>query len=113
MNEEQVFLLQMRNLDFKREKMQQQIGAAGLTFREIIDMFESPEKESLTALFDELSAKSSELKEVITGTKRFIELHLNSITALLAKIEGNEGVYNKSGEKEPKEPPARFKPTKA
>ena len=113
MNDEQVYLLQMRGLDYKREKMQEQLNAAGLTFRQMIDNFNSPEKESLISLYEELSSKSSELKEAITGTKRFIDLHLNSISALLEKLEGSEGVYNKSGEKEPKEPPARFAPTKA
>jgi len=112
MNDEQAFLLQMRNLDFKREKVQEQIGAPGLTFRQVIDKFEGAEKETLTSMFEELSAKSSELKTVITTTKRFIDLHLNSITALLNKLDDPAAVYNKSGEKEPKEPPKRFKPTK-
>jgi len=113
MNDEQVFLLQMRNLDFKREKVLEQIGAPGSSFRQVIDEYEGTEKETLNSLFKELSAKSSELKEVITTTKRFIDLHLNSITALLNKMDDPGEVYNKSGEKEPKDPPKRFKPTKA
>ena len=113
MNEEQVFLLQIRNLDFKREKMQEKLGATGLTFKQLIEKFEGAEKETLDSLFEELSAKTAELKEAIAGTKRLIDLHLNSISTILEKIEGNEGVYNKSGEKEPKTPPKRFEPTKA
>ena len=113
MNDEQVFLLQMRNLDFKREKTQGQLGVPGLTFRQLTEKFEGAEKETLDSLYEALSSKTAELKEAISGTKKLIEMHLSSISAVLEKIEGNEGVYNKSGEKEPKEPPKRFTPTKA
>jgi len=113
MNDEQVYLLQMKGLDYKREKMQEQLGMQSLTFRQMIDEFDGTERESLASLYEELSSKSAELKEAITSTKRFIDLHLNSISALLEKLDGGQGTYNKSGEKESKEPPARFTPTKA
>ncbi|MCL1809363.1 MAG: flagellar protein FlgN [Clostridiales bacterium] len=112
MNDEQAYLLQMRGLDYKREKLQGQFGAAGLTFKQIIDKFETPERETLDLLYDELSAKSSELKEAVSGTKRYIDLHLASISALLEKLEG-AATYDKNGGKEQKTPPARFTPTKA
>ena len=113
MNDEQAFLLQMRSLDYKREKTQGQLGVPGLTFRQLAEKFEGTEKEALDSLYEDLSAKTTELKEAIAGTKKLIEMHLSSISAVLEKIDGNEGVYNKSGEKEPKEPPKRFTPTKA
>jgi len=112
MNDEQVYLLQMRGIDYKREKMQEQLGASGLTFRQMIDQFEAPEKERLIPLYEKLSSKAAELKEAISNTKRFINLHLNSISALLEKLEG-QSTYNKSGEKEQTSPPTRFTPTKA
>jgi len=111
MNDEQVFLLQMRSLDSKREKVLTQL-APGLTFRQLLERFEGSERKTLDKLYEELSARSKELKSAITGTRKLIEMHLNSISALLEKIDG-EGIYNKSGEKEPPEPPKRFKPTKA
>ena len=113
MNEENVFLMQMRGLDFKREKMQEQLGAKGLTFREIIDKFDGLEKDNLNNLYDGLSVKSQELKDAIGSVKRLIDMHLYSISELLDKLEGKEGIYNKDGEKPPAEPPARFTPTKA
>ena len=113
MNDEQVYLLQMRNLDFKRGKIQEQYDASGLTFKQMIERFDGAEKDTLDSLYDELSKKSTELKEAIAGTKKLIELHLHSISTLLEKMEGGEGVYNKDGEKAPKEPPVRFTPTKA
>ena len=113
MNDEQAYLLKMRGLDQKREKMQGQLGATDLTFRELTDRFSGHERETLVALYEKLSAKSLELKDSIAATKRYIDLHLNSISSLLEKLEGNAAPYGKNGEKERKAPPARFTPTKA
>ena len=112
MNDEKAYLLQMRGLDYKREKMQGQLGSDGLTFRQMIDKFDGGEKEALNALYEELSSKSSELKKSISNTRKFIDLHLNSINALLEKLDG-AATYDKKGAKEQKPPPARFTPTKA
>ena len=112
MNDEQAYLLQMRGLDYKREKMQEQLGAQGLTFRQMIDEFEAPEREGFEKLYEELSAKSAELKKAIAETRRLIDMHLNSINTLLDKLEG-AAPYDKKGAKEQKTPPTRFTPTKA
>jgi len=113
MKDEQVYLLKMKGLEQKREKVQEQLGAAGLSFSELIGRFSGPEQDALNALYDELSAKTTEVKDAVTGTKRYIDLHLNSITALLEKLEGNAATYGKDGVKKQKAPPARFSPTKA
>lgn len=113
LNDEQAYLMKMRGLDSKREKLQQQLGVTGLPFKEIIEKFDGRERDSLNSLYDELSEKSTELKNAITATRKYIELHLNTISAMLAKLEGSEGTYDKKGEKEPKTPPERFTPTKA
>ena len=113
MNDEQAYLMKMRGLDQKREKLQKQLGVPGLTFKEIIEKFDGGDKETLAGLYDELSSKSADLKNAISATKRAIDMHLNSISALLEKIEGAEGTYDNKGEKEQKSPPERFKPTKA
>ena len=112
MNDEQVYLLQMRGLDSKREKMQELMGASGLTFRQMIDKFERPEKAPLNFLYEELSAKSSELKKALSETKRHVDFHLLSISAMIEKFEGSSA-YDNKGEKEQTAPRARFTPTKA
>ncbi|MCL1983142.1 MAG: flagellar protein FlgN [Clostridiales bacterium] len=112
MNDEQAYLLQMKGLDFKREKLQGLLGADGLSFKQIIDRFEAPERETLDSLYADLASKTSSLKSAISSTKRHIDLHLSSISALLEKLEG-AATYDKNGGKEQKAPPARFTPTKA
>jgi len=94
---------------------------SGLSFRDIIEKLEGSEKETLSNLYDELSSKTTELKDSIAASKRYIELHLNLVTTMLDKIESgkttgdNNATYDKSGDKEetPQEPPKRFVPTKA
>lgn len=112
MNDEQAYLLQMRGLDYKREKMQELLDATGLSFRQMIDKFETPKREILDELYMELSSKAAELKQAVAETRRVIDLHLNSINALLDKLEGVP-TYDKKGAKEQKAPPVRFTPTKA
>ena len=113
MKDEQVYLLKMKALEQKREKFQNRIGADGLTFIELSDRFDGAEKETLKGFYEELALKMTEVKDAVSGTKRFIDLHLNSISALLEKLEGNSATYKKNGVKDQDAPPARFKPTKA
>lgn len=114
MNEEQAYLLKMRGLDAKREKVQKELGFAGLTFREIIEKAEAADKAALLPLFEELNEKSAELKAGIRSTKRYLDLHVNSIAALLEKLEAGGATYDQSGEKTNQaDPPKRFIPTKA
>jgi len=113
MNDEHAYLMQMRGLDYKREKMQEQLGATGLPFKDIIEKFDGIEKETLNSLCENLRTKTTELREAIARVKKLIDMHLSSINELLAKLEGGEGIYNKNGEKPPVEPPVRFTPTKA
>ncbi len=40
LKEEQAYLLKLRGLDQKREKLQKQLGAEGLTYRQIIERTE-------------------------------------------------------------------------
>ena len=112
-NDEQAYLMKMRGLDQKREKLQQDLGTPDLTFREMIEKFKGEERETLRGLYEELTAKSTRLKDAITSTKRQLELHLASISALIEKIEGSEGTYDRKGDKGAKAPPERFVPTKA
>lgn len=110
MNDEQAFLLKMRGLDYKREKVQEQLGMPGKSFKQMADGFDKPERETLDTLYCELSSKSTELKEAVSSTKRYIDLHLASISSLLEKFEGT--TYSKSGEKGQTLPSARFTPVK-
>ena len=114
MHDEQAYLMKMRSLDQKRENIQALLGMGGLPFREIIEKFDDSEKEVLQALYEELSTKTSELKDSIAATKRYIDLHLNAITTMIERLDGSGTTYDKSGEKEdPQSPPKRFTPTKA
>ena len=113
MKDEQAYVLRMKGLEQKREKFQALLGLQDLTFSEMTEMFESDEREKLRRLNEQLSAKALDLKEAITGAKRYIDLHLNSISALIDKLEGNAAMYGKNGEKEQQKPPPRFKPTQA
>ena len=111
LNDEQVYLMKMRGLENKRIKALELMGMPDLTFKEVIEKFQDPEKTELANMYENLSAKTLELKESIAATRRYIDLHLKGITMLLENLEG-KGTYSKSGEKDLPEGPQRFVSTK-
>ena len=113
MHDEQAFLLKLRGLDQKREKLQEELGCTGATFRQMIEQAEGEERERLEERNAILTAKTEELKAAVNSTKKYIELHIHSIDLLLQKVEGETRTYDKNGEKTPPAPKGRFTPTKA
>ena len=99
LNEEQACLLRMKNLDAKREQLQQKLGYADMTLKQIAEQIGGAEQAALLALYDELSAKSTELKDAIATTKKFIDLHINAIGILLENLETGGATYTSDGEK--------------
>jgi hypothetical protein len=111
MRAEQAYTLELRGLDIKREKIQENLGIAGLTLSAIIERTEGEQKKKLTDLYTNLRDKIEDLDAAITCTKKFIELHLDSIGFLEDKLKKQraEGApYEKSGKKRPENPPAKF-----
>ncbi len=101
LKEEQVYLLQLRGLDQKRETTQRNLGIENLTYRDIISLAEGQEKENLQSSYDTLSIKTTEFKNLIETIKTHIEIKLHTIEATMEKFGGsssadsNLGIYDK------------------
>lgn len=99
MKDEQAYLLKLKGLDIKREKLQKQMSMENLSFREIISKLEGEKKVILQNSFEILTKRTEEMKAAANSTKLYIELHLHSLNLLISKLGGNEQNtgYDKNG----------------
>lgn len=100
MKDEQAYLLKLKGLDIKREKLQKQMNMESLSFREIISKLDGESKEVLQKSFEILTRKTEEMKAAAKSTKSYIELHLHSLNLLISKLGGDSEAktgYNKNG----------------
>lgn len=110
MKEEQAIILQLRGLEKKRDRIQDDLGLSSLTFREMIDRNTLSNSKELATLYQQMNEKMKEVKTVTDCTKKYIELHLHGLDTLITNLQnGNSNVnYNKIGEKQPREMTPRF-----
>ena len=114
MNEEQAYVLKMRGLDQKREKLQLEMGLGGKTFSQMIDAAPEEYREGMSSRKQILEGKHKELLSAVEKTKTSIQGHLQRLDQVMQQVKKDGHVYNKNGQKEGTPPaPTRFKPTKA
>lgn len=98
MNEEQAFLLKLRGLEQRREKLLQKSGVEEQTFRQLIQGAKGEEQTAFQSHFEILSDKTGRLKTAIDYTQRLIELKQHGVETLLNQIhQGSPGTYDPSG----------------
>ncbi|QIB68390.1 flagellar protein FlgN [Aminipila butyrica] len=120
---EQVYLLQLRGLDTKREAAMKAVGLEGLTYRQIINGIDPSEgsiRSELESSYEELSIKTNQFREIIQTLKTHIDLRLHTIETFMNKFGGQPstpaelGIYDKiAQQQEGGSAAGRFKPTKA
>lgn len=108
MRAEQACTMELRSLDARREQIQSELGFDGYTMRQIIEASSGEDKEKLREMYETLQVKTEELQVAVDCTKKFIELHIQSLDFLLAQMGGHkkeeETAYHQSGEKKNGEP---------
>ena len=115
MKEEQAYAMKMRGLDGKREALQKSMGFENLTLREVIARLDPAEAERLAEMDGLLRTMIEELKNAVSCTKKYIELHLCSLQMLLDQANESKSseTYDNKGEKQPPDAaPKKFAPKK-
>lgn len=107
LKDEQVYLLQLKGLDQKRETLQKKLGIEGLTYRNIIDITDIDHKSDMEATYQILASKIEEFKNLTEAIKTYIDLRLHTIDALMEKFgaapirDSQSGIYDRiSGQSE-------------
>ncbi len=122
LKDEQVHLLSLKGLDVKREKIQNECGLEGLTYRQIIDKAPEELKAPLQASYDQISEKTSYFQELVRTINTYIDIQLHTIEAVMERIGAEKsqpsGIYDSNAREEKaaaeaNQRPHSFRPTKA
>lgn len=122
LKEEQAYLLQLRGLDQKREKIQKENGFEGMTYRQIIAKAQGDMQHDLDESFQQLDVKTKEFKELIKTINSYIDIKLHTIDAVMEKFGAEppaktpqSGVYDRISKEQETTPMGlhKFKSTKA
>lgn len=86
MKEEQAYIMRLKGLDQKRERLLAEMGMSGKTFRELIANTTGDENSELTMIFEDLSSKVNELQSATDSAKKYIDIQLHSLESLLNSL---------------------------
>ncbi len=101
MKKEQSLSMKVRGLDTKREKLQQQMGYEGLTFRQIIDKGDEETVRLLTPVFEAFTYQVNMYKTSNESVTSSININLRKIQR---DIENRQGIrYQKNLEEIPED----------
>lgn len=97
MNHEQAAVLKLRGLELQREKALEQLGCAGLSFRQIIE--KKPDfSPSLLPLFTQLADRVQTFRSLSDSAKDLIEVNLHVINSALNDAQPKAQTYTSSGD---------------
>ena len=92
-SQEEVYYLQMKGIEHKREKLLNSLELSGKTLKEIIDAAENESKIKLQEQFEELNNKIKELNKITDLLKIVIEVRLRRINNKMNNLGEKENIY--------------------
>ncbi|HAS92598.1 MAG TPA: flagellar protein FlgN [Sedimentibacter sp.] len=92
-SQEEVYYLQMKGIEHKREKLLNSLELSGKTLKEIIDAAENESKIKLQEQFEELNNKIKELNKINDLLKIVIEVRLRRINNKMNNLGEKENIY--------------------
>ncbi|MDD4437020.1 MAG: flagellar protein FlgN [Tissierellia bacterium] len=98
-SQEEVYYLQMKGIEHKREKLISSLGLSGKTLKEIIDAAENEFKTNLKEEFEELNSTIKELKKINDLLKTVIEVRLRKINKEMSNLGEKENTFNNNKSK--------------
>lgn len=87
MSKEQVAVMQLRVLEKHRDEIQSEMRMKGLSFQEIIRIFDGDEKNELERMYHQLADVLTVFNSTADSAKTAIESNLYSIEAILERLK--------------------------
>lgn len=84
---EEAYLLRSRGLEIERDRLVSQTGSPKATYRELIPLFDSPQRENLESNYQELSQVLLELKAMNRRCGCSLELRLHRIHTAMEGLD--------------------------
>jgi len=98
-SQEEVYYLQMKGIEHKREKLLNSLELSGKTLKEIIDVAENESKIKLQEQFEELNNTIKELNKINDLLKTVIEVRLRRINKEMNNLGEKENTYTNDNSK--------------
>ena len=98
-SQEEVYYLQMKGIEHKREKLLNSLELSGKTLKEIIDVAENESKIKLQEQFEELNNTIKELNKINDLLKTVIEVRLRRINKEMNNLGKKENTYTNDNSK--------------
>ncbi len=95
-SQEEVYNLQIKGFDHRREKLLNSLGLGGKTLKEIIDAADNDSKADLQEQFEELNNTIQELKKINGLLKTVIEVRLRRLNKKMSTFGENTYANEKS-----------------
>lgn len=89
LKKEQAYVLKARGLDQTREKMLEEAGATGGTFRELIPELEVSKQEPMNQLYQEISDTVNQIQNINKRFSKMTHLKLNLVSKILSNVENH------------------------
>lgn len=91
---EEAFILRSRGLEIERDKLVARTEIPKATFRELIPLFSSPQREKMEYIYKELSQVFFDLKAMNRRCNCSIEIRLHRIHTAVDKLDKHTGQQN-------------------
>ncbi len=98
-SQEEVYYLQMKGIEHKRERLLNSLDLSGKTLKEIIDAAENESKINLQEQFEELNNTIKELNKINDLLKTVIEVRLRRINKEMNNLGEKENTYTNDNSK--------------
>lgn len=96
---EEAFVLKARGMEQERQRLLEEAGLGGKTFRESIPSFPAEEKDRLEKLYRDLSGTVGQIRAVNSKNSSLTRLKLGQISQILSRLENNPELKRIYGEK--------------
>ncbi len=87
MTKEQALIMQMKGLERKRERIQEELGYGGLKFQELLAKVPLEKRESLLPMFDLLSREIQLFQVISEDAAKIMQVNLREVNKALEAIE--------------------------
>lgn len=104
---EQAFVLRAKGLELDRQRLVEETGNSGTTFRELLELFLPEEQEKPKELYNELSSTIARLQKVSADSEHLLQIKSVRAATIVSRLENDPQLRQVYSEKLNKAKPDR------
>jgi hypothetical protein len=96
---EQASVLRAKGLELDRQRLMEEVGNSGKTFRELLELFPPEDREKPKELYEELSSTIVRLQKVIADSAHLLRIKSMRAAAIVSRLDNDPQLRQVYGEK--------------